>query len=241
MKQAERTARQEMSANIAVERKMREEDAQALIDGIIGRNGEFFAKPENRLAFLKEQDGDSFLRIAQFVNAKLRGEKPYELRRDESGIGGTLPLDHTPSPEDKPKAFRRGFEAISEYLADSDDSLEQQIEKTAAACKTLIILVHLFKDGNGRTSRFVAELMRGGASPELLAETVSDRGGDYDYPRSIDTKESLYAVANSEAFLLDDEEREELRERADGLPNDIEGMYLNIKQILERSELLVAT
>lgn len=227
------------SSNDETERFTRERDVQGLLHDLLGRHQEFFSDPENRLDFIQEQDAASFYHIAQHINAKLRGEKPHEVRgRDEKGA--FLPMLHTPSQEDKPAAFRRGFDALQEYLQTSQDSLEKKLEGAAMATEALLIWVHPFNDGNGRTSRFLAKFIeQGGASPEeLIAESASSRERRTLYDYKVITRESKIALADNEEIIsLDDNERDELRKQAETSPNDVEGMYLSIKQLLENDYL----
>lgn len=231
--------RQRKSSTDVVERELRERETYQLIHDLIGRHQEFFANSENRLDFLKGTDAAGFYRIAQHINAKLRGERPYELRKCDNEKGAFLPMLHTPSHEDKPVAFQRGYEAIQEYLRDSSDSLEKKLEGVAMASEALIIWVHPFNDGNGRTSRFLGKFIESGASniDELVAETASSRERGTYYRCKLATKEGLIADANNEDLMLDDDERDEMREKAQSLPNDIDGMYLSVKRLFESDAL----
>lgn len=233
--------RQNMSSNNPEERATRERETHELLDGLLGRHQEFFADPKNRLEFLEGQDAAGFYRLAQHINARLRGLIPREVRRDDDEKGAFLPMLHTPSHADKPDAFRRGFDAIHEYLRDSGDLPEAKLEKVAAAAEALVIWVHPFNDGNGRTSRFMGKFIEQGGtdSDALIAETISgyNRGTVYNF--KLRTRESELSDANNEDLLLDDDEREEMRAKAEMLPDDIEGMYLSIKRLLESDELQV--
>jgi hypothetical protein len=55
--------RQRLSSNNEQERAQREADTRQLADYIVGRNGEFFAEPENRLEFMRSLGADDFYRI----------------------------------------------------------------------------------------------------------------------------------------------------------------------------------
>ncbi len=223
------------------QRQKRVEDAEQLVHDIIGRNAEYFADPENRLEFIKNQSAKDFFYMSQYINAKLRGEKPHELRhfRPEERRGGDLPLTHTPSSKDKRQAFANGFAAVQEYLSSTDDSVEKQIQGAAMATEALIIWVHPFIDGNGRTSRFMSKLIEDGATDidELVEHTaVSPIRRTYDKIKYV-TKESLLIDANDNDLLLEDEEREEMRATAERLPSDVKGMYLSIKRLLENDDV----
>ena len=231
--------RQKLSSNNEQERALREKETRQLAHDLIGRNEEYFAVPQNRLEFIKGQSARDYYLISRYVNAKLRGEKPYELsRRREERQGGRLPMVHTPRAADKLKAFAHGFRAIQEYLETTDDPLEKQTEGAAMATEALIIWVHPFVDGNGRTGRFMAKLIEDGAMDvdELTKETASWSHRQVDYERKVASKESTLASANDSEAMWDDEEREALRERAESLPNDIDAVYLSVKRLLEDEE-----
>lgn len=134
--------RQRLSSNNKHERIQREADTRQLVDDIVGRNGEFFAIPENRLEFMQAQDAESFYRIAQHANARLRGKKPRVLRRDPNEKGAFLPMLHTPSHEDKMPAFQKGYQAIQEYITDSSDPVKKKITSVALATEALVIWTH---------------------------------------------------------------------------------------------------
>lgn len=233
IEQPERTKDQEY--------RERTEHTEQLVRTIVGRNAEYFAEPTNRLEFIKGQSASEFFLMAQYVNAKLRGEKVHELRhhRPAEKDGAFLPMLHTPASADKPEAFARGFAAIQEYLDSTDDPTDTQIEATAMATEALIIWVHPFADGNGRTSRFMAKLIEdGGADTDaLVAETASGASRPMDYRSKLATKESKLADANNQDLMYDDDEREALRIAAEQLPDDIEGIYLSIKRLLETDEV----
>ena len=222
------------------EQEIRTADTQQLIHDIVGKHVEYFADPANRLDFIKNQSAKDFFMLSQYINAKLRGQKPYELRRQkQEWKGGALPLMHTPASKDKTPAFKRGFDAIQEYIATTDDSVDRQIEGVAMATEALIIWVHPFIDGNGRTSRFLAKLIEDGADDmdDLITETASGDTRSTGYRIKYPTKEWYLADANNEDIMLDDEERDELRKKAETLPTDVEGMYLSIKLLLEDDKI----
>lgn len=226
--------RQRLSSSNEQERLQREADTRQLVDDIVGRNGEFFAVPENRLEFMRTQEADSFYRLAQHANARLRGEKPGVLRRDPDEKGAFLPMLHTPSHEDKIPAFYKGYQAIQEYITDSSDPVEKKIASVAMATEALVIWTHPFNDGNGRTSRFLAKLIEEGATDidSLIEQTVSGNKRGTVYDHVLVTKEGALATANNEDIMLDDDERDAMRLQAESLPSDIDAMYLNVRQLL---------
>lgn len=229
------TDRQYVSGSNAGEKELRTTDTQELVDGIVGRHSEFFANPANRISYLVGQSPDDFLRLSRYVNAKLRGEKPHQLMRDENEGQGALPMMHTPSKEDKPEAFRRGFAEVQKYLAESSDETEKKLEGAAMAVEALVIWVHPFNDGNGRTSRFLATMIESGVTDEdgLVQQTVSNRARGAYYKDRYQSREAEVSVANNEDILLEDDERVERREHAETLPPDVLAIPMSIKRLLE--------
>lgn len=224
-----------------VEHQERTDNARQLIHDIVGRHAEYFADPANRLDFIKGQTAKSFFNLSRYINAKLRGEKPHQLRfhRPEERLGGQLPVMHTPSSVDKRRSFASGFTAIQEYLNTTEDSVEKQVEGVAMATEALIIWVHPFVDGNGRTSRFMAKLIEGGGvdTDPLVEETASSASRRTYYKVRYATKEGRLEDANNDDLILDDDEREQMRTDAEQLPSDIEGMYISIKRLLENDDV----
>jgi len=190
--------------------------------------------------------GEDFLSLTRHINARLRGETPNQVRKDEvEQQGGHLPALHTPSSGHKQAAFYRGFDAIKEYIGASQDDTDEKLRKVGMASEALIILVHPFNDGNGRTSRFVGRFLESGTVDEdlLKADTVSltSRRTAYDHV-PVATGESLVADANDEDIIsFDDNDRAELRRRAETAPDPVEAMHVSIKRLLESEKLQATT
>ena len=53
------------------------------------------------------------------------------------------------------------------------------------------------------------------------------------YLQKLESKESTLADANNEEMMFDDDERDDLRKKAESLPNDVESMYFSVKRLLE--------
>lgn len=231
--------RQHKTSTDPQELELREVETRGLIHDIVGRHAEYFAEPENRIDFLVHQDPEDFLRIAQYVNAKLRGEKPSQLRNDKNEGNGALPMMHTPHKTVKPEAFRRGFAEVQKYLEESDDDTEKKILGAAMAVEALMIWVHPFNDGNGRTSRFLAKMIESGATDidDLIAQTSFKRNRGSYYRERYASRESEFATANDDDIILDDEERAEMRKKAEEMPPDVRAIPLSIMRLLNDEDV----
>lgn len=236
--------RQSKTSNDQEELQLRREDVGKLLDRLVGRCTEYFNDPSVRIDFIKDQGGGGLLKIARHINARLRGEIPRVIRNDPNETGAYLQGIHTPDASVKIAAFMRGFDAIQEYLAKTDDNAQEQARKVSLATEALVIWVHPFNDGNGRTSRFLAEFIEKGATDrEGLVSATSDRKGrSPQHLRGIlKTRESVLAAANNEDIFFGDDEREEMRLEADSLPDDVESMYLSIKKLIDDQSLHTQT
>jgi hypothetical protein len=222
--------RQDLSGDDEQEKIQREADTRQLVNDIVGRSGEFFALPENRLEFMQSQDADGFYRMAQHVNARLRGERPSMLRRDANEKGAFLMALHTPSHEDKISAFIKSYQLIQDYIANAPVPTDKKITNVAMAVEALVIWVHPFGDGNGRTGRFLGKLIEEGATDVdgLVEETALRSKRNRVYKPTFLTKEGIQERMNNKDLF--DEYDPELIEK---LPNDIDGMYFNIRHLLK--------
>lgn len=217
---------------------IRQEDAARVVDSLIGEHAEYFNDPVVRINFIKDQGAEGMLKIAKHINARLRGETPRILRNNPEEVGGYLPMLHTPHADVKTAAFMRGFDAIGEYMENTDDDAKAQVQKVSLAVEALIVWVHPFNDGNGRTSRFLGEIIENGAADKdrLIDAAADKRNRPPTYLRKkLETRESALAVANDDYIMLDDDEREQIRLEAGKLPDDVEGMYRSVKRLIRES------
>lgn len=206
--------------------------------GKVGFMGDKLNPPESRLEYFLDKNNSFRWVIA--ANAGSRGKDLGELWSDlRSGKEGhgMLPALHTPAARDKLACFNSGVEAIQEYVNSSRESTEEKLDAIAMAYEALIIWTHIFNDGNGRTSRFIGKLIEDGLGDVdgLVAETISGDNRQTVYSPTVETREGVLEDLNNSELSVPNED--ELRAKLDSLPNDIEGMKLNIKAILEDKEL----
>lgn len=213
----------------------RQADAAQLIDDFeLGGDAEFFADPSNRLEFLQSLDFDDFTSIAQHVNARVRGYEP----RDKTNVrdkGSMLPMLRTPSIGDKSEALFRGFGALQHYMKESEDTPEQKLRGLGMATEALIIWVHPFDDGNGRTSRFLGKFIEDGTvdTDQLIAETADNNVRQRMYGARLRVDNTIDLNAD---ILLDDDEIEQIKKEQQEVPI-IEGIESSIQRLLEDKSL----
>jgi hypothetical protein len=154
----------------------RKADTEQLIrDFGLGQDAEYFADPSRRLEFVETQSADDFFEVIRHANARLRGYEPREgIPLAADGKRAETPMLGAPEASEKPAAFQAGFEAIQSYLHTTSDSLEQKVQGAGMAVEALIIWVHPFDEGNGRTARFFGKFIEDGSvdTQQLIGETV---------------------------------------------------------------------
>jgi len=139
-------------------------------------------QPEQRINWLMNQNGETFGRMLLDVNGTARGLVPEEHRFDGEGVqagmvGGSIP----PDQEDK-------VTLLSELVQSSQAHAQKRLEEgadaqtvmteLAVAIPTVVNKLHLFADGNGRTSRTLRMVLRDGdqITPEKVDALVNKTG-----------------------------------------------------------------
>ena len=151
----------------------REKDATELVsDFNLEEDREFFVDPANRFEFIGSLSVQEFEDLLDHINARVRGFDP-RIRANSQDKGSHLFMAYTAPEKDKRTALNLGFKTIKDYIENSEDSPEEKAISVALAIEALIIWVHPFDDGNGRTSRFLGEFMQNGTVDidQLIAAT----------------------------------------------------------------------
>ena len=113
-----------------------------------------------------QQTGESFGDVLLSINSTARGIRPEEHDSDGGGIrAGTIGGSIPPDQEDK-------ITLLGELVATAQQHIMAQTEKgedpqtivseLAVAIPTVVNKLHIFADGNGRTSRMLRMVMRDG-------------------------------------------------------------------------------
>ncbi|MCA9331350.1 Fic family protein [Candidatus Saccharibacteria bacterium] len=214
----------------------RTEDATQLVeDYSLREDAEYFSDPATRLEFLRSLQFNEFFDIAQHINARVRGYEP----RDRSTVnesGGYLPMLKTPKADEKQEAMRRGFETIQRYLGESSDTDDQKVRGAGMATEALLIWVHPFNDGNGRTSRFLGKFIEDGTidTEQLITETADGNERMRMYPEYLRV-DDVTDLSNQD-ILLDDDEIEQIKIAQEKLPIT-EGIALSLEMLLKDKSL----
>jgi hypothetical protein len=160
----------------------RNESLQPLHEIASGLVQEMGEQPQQRLDWLMQQTCESFGNVLLHVNSTARGLSPEDHNFDGEGvqagmIGGSIP----PDQEDK-------ITLLGELVATTQLHIAAQTEKgedaqtimseLAVAIPTVVNKLHLFADGNGRTSRMLRMVMRDGdqITPEKVEALVHKNG-----------------------------------------------------------------
>jgi hypothetical protein len=165
-----------------LEQSQRTESLQPLHELANGLVHEMGEQPQRRIDWLMQQTGESFGNVLLQVNSTARGFENEEHIFDGEGvqagtIGGSIP----PDQEDKITLLDELVSATQQrILALSENGVDPQtiISELAVAIPTVVNKLHLFADGNGRTSRMLRMVLRDGdqITPEKVEALVHKNG-----------------------------------------------------------------
>ena len=150
-----------------------------LVNSLVQEMGE---QPQQRLDWLMQQTGESFGNILIQLNSAARELDKQEHTFDGEGVvagsvGGSVP----PDQEDKiiliDEIISATQQRISAGLKKGEDP-QAIVNELAVAIPTIVNKLHLFADGNGRTSRILRMLLRDGdqITPEKVEAAVQKKG-----------------------------------------------------------------
>lgn len=156
------------------EQIQRTESLQSLHEVANGLVQEMGEQPQQRLDWLMQQTGESFGNVLLRVNSTARGLSPKEHDFDGEGvqagtIGGSIP----PDQEDKVLLLGELMSTCQQHIkAQTEKGEDPQtiMSELAVAIPTVVNKLHLFADGNGRTSRMLRMVMLDG--DQITAEKV---------------------------------------------------------------------
>lgn len=157
------------------EQLQRAESLQPLHELANSMAQEMGEQPEERLDWLMQQSGESFGNMLIQVNAAARGnnleDHDFDGHNVQAGtIGGSIP----PDQHDKVTLLDELMACTQKRItAQSEQGEDAQIiiNELAVAIPTVVNKLHLFADGNGRTSRMLRMVLRDG--DQITAERVN--------------------------------------------------------------------
>ena len=193
---------------------------------------EYFADTANRREFLTTLTASDFLRLTEHVNARMRGHEPYN--KETAGEHGvSLPMLATPEAGEKQEALVKGFEEIKSYLALSEEDDSTTLRSVGMAMEALLIWVHPFNDGNGRTSRFFGKFIEDGTSDidALIDETATNDNRQRSYETWLRIDKGNMVKARD--LMLNDAELNELQATQMHVPD---GIALSINRLLHDTQ-----
>lgn len=139
---------------------------------------------------------EEFIKILEFINLKLRGkDKPDE----ETGIyKGDMIVEGLVSPSNEMQML---------ILKKLYDTLQEDLDPKAKAitCYYTLNNLHLFQDGNGRTSRFFYQLYSNNLNDEYLyhsdsSEYLSKRN-NFEKENNLSSVEAFLSIINYNLYL----------------------------------------
>lgn len=144
----------------------RTESIQPLHELATNMAHEMGEQPEQRLEWLMNQDGESLGRLLVGVNSIARGIAPeahdFDGHNVQAGtIGGSIP----PDQDDKITLLGELMNGTKEHIAKQivkGEDAQTIMTELAVAIPTVVNKLHLFADGNGRTSRMLRMVLRDG-------------------------------------------------------------------------------
>lgn len=164
------------------EQVQRTESLQPLHEIASGLVQEMGEQPQERLDWLMRQTGESFGNVLLRVNSTARGLSPEEHDFDGEGVqagtvGGSIP----PDQEDKVTLLGELMSTAQQHIAAQTEKGEDPqtiMSELAVAIPTVVNKLHLFADGNGRTSRMLRMVLRDGdqLTPEKVEALVHKNG-----------------------------------------------------------------
>jgi len=164
------------------EQLQRTESLQPLHEVATGLAQEIGERPQQRLDWLMQQTGESFGNVLLHVNSTARGLSPEEHGFDGEGVqAGTIDGSIPPDQEDKITLLGELVSATQQHIAIQSEKGEDPqsiMSELAVAIPTVVNKLHLFADGNGRTSRMLRMVLRDGdqLTPEKTEALVHKNG-----------------------------------------------------------------
>lgn len=150
-----------------------------IANGLVQEMGE---QPQQRLDWLMQQTGESFGNVLLQVNSTARGLDKEEHIFDGEGVqAGTIDGSIPPDQEDKVILLDELVSKTQQHIlvrSEKGEDPQAIVSELAVAIPTIVNKLHLFADGNGRTSRMLRMVLRDGdqITPEKVEALVHKNG-----------------------------------------------------------------
>lgn len=149
-----------------------------LANGLVQEMGE---QPEQRLEWLMQQTGESFGNSLLHLNSTVRGLNHEAHDFDGDGVqAGMVAGSIPPDQEDKITLLGELMDSTKQHIArqmENGEDPQTIMTEIAVAIPTVVNKLHLFADGNGRTSRMLRMVLRDGdqITPEKVDTLVNKK------------------------------------------------------------------
>jgi hypothetical protein len=196
-------------------------------------------RPEQRLNWLMHQTGESFGEVLKQINSSARGLVAETHNFDGENVqAGTIGASVPPDQDDKVVLLDELIQSTQRHILQQRElngDAQSTISELAVAIPTVVNKLHLFKDGNGRTSRLLRMVLRDGdqITEEKLNSVINKTSGFDKYDTSpaepIETSITQYmreVNATGELSVVDDVVEEDTL--ADEVHQDIRAKFPNI-------------
>lgn len=148
---------------------------EAYVTDVAAEMGE---TPVERLEWFMNQNQESFGTLLITLNATARGIDPQAHSFDGEGVkAGTVGASVPPDQEDKVTLMSDLLSSSQNFArerVEEGDDPEEVLLELAMAVPTMVNKLHMFGDGNGRTSRLTRLLLRDGnaVTPDKLDNAI---------------------------------------------------------------------
>lgn len=136
----------------------------------------FDSENENaRRELLRCLSAEEYCQLVAGVNGILRGKEKAEWNMDGVGVtvcGTEVVGQHIfPNHKDKQEILEKSWSGAQQMNATGRD-----LEEIGMLLGSMLVETHPFRDGNGRTSRFVYSMVKKGYSPAEVKEILGEEG-----------------------------------------------------------------
>lgn len=153
------------------------------IDGLDGKTAEeiFYEEDENtRRELISNLSDEQYCQLVTGINGILRGKEKKDWSMDGVGVTATghevIGAHIFPNHPDKKEIVVKSWEGAQQMNASGRD-----LEEIGMLLGSILVETHPFGDGNGRTSRLVYLMAKGGYSKEEMGKILGESGrGEFD-------------------------------------------------------------